>query len=225
MRILVVEDDPNLGPALKQRLEESRYAVDLAMDGDDGLNFALLAPYDLLIVDVMLPHTDGLTLCRKLRAEGSATPILLLTSLSEVEQRIAGLDAGADDYLCKPFDAGELSARVRALLRRYEPVKSPMLRFLDIALDTRTQEVWRSDRTVSLTAKEYALLEFLLRHPRQVLSRRALVEHVWDFDAEHLSNVLEVFVANLRRKLCAAGEVDVIRTIRGAGYQLWEPEE
>ncbi len=225
MRILVVEDDPNLGPALKQRLEEARYAVDLATDGDDGLNFALLAPYDLLIVDVMLPHIDGLALCRKLRAEGSATPILLLTSLSEVEQRIAGLDAGADDYLCKPFDAGELSARVRALLRRHDSVKSPVLRFLDIALDTRTHEVWRGARTVLLTAKEYALLEFLLRHPRQVLSRRALVEHVWDFDAEHLSNVLEVFVANLRRKLCAAGEVDVIRTIRGAGYQLWEPAE
>jgi DNA-binding response OmpR family regulator len=220
MRILVVEDDVQLGPSVKQRLESHHYAVDLLINGDDGYHAALTVPYDLLIIDVLLPGRNGFALCRDLRQQRCAIPILLLTALGEVEQRIEGLDAGADDYLSKPFAFGELEARVRALLRRDRPDKSLVLNFLDLTLDTRTHEVWRSDHLIPLTGKEYALLEYFLRHPRQVLSRATLVEHVWDFEADHLSNVLEVFIANLRRKL---GEPDLIQTLRGVGYQLREP--
>jgi DNA-binding response OmpR family regulator len=221
MRILVIEDDLQLGPALKARLESQHHAVDLLADGADGLAAALAVPYDLLIVDVLLPGLDGFALCRELRARQVATPLLLLTALGEVEQRITGLDAGADDYLGKPFAFGELDARVRALLRRGSRDKSPVLRAGDLTLDTRTHLVERGGRTIALTSKEYALLEYLLRHPGHVLSRAQLVEHVWDFAAEHLSNVLEVFIANLRRKL---GEPELIHTVRGSGYQLRAPE-
>ena len=225
MRILVAEDDPQLGPSLKQRLESSRYAVDLLSDGADALAAALAVSYDLLIVDVLLPTLGGFDLCRQVRQRQCSVPILLLTALSEVEQRITGLDSGADDYLCKPFAFGELEARMRALLRRQRADHSPVWHFADLTLDTRTHEVWRGDHLVQLTAKEYALLEVLLRYPRQVLSRAVLVEHVWDFEAEHLSNVLEVFIGNLRRKLCARGEPDLITTIRGVGYALRDGRE
>ena len=221
MRILVVEDDAELGPSLKGRLESQHYAIDLLGDGIDALHAALTVPYDALIVDVLLPGQNGLDLCRALRNAHNTTPILLLTALGEVEQRIAGLDAGADDYLTKPFAFGELEARLRALLRRDRAEKSPVLRFMDLALDTRTHEVTRGDQAVALTGKEYALLEFFLHHPRHVLSREMLVDHVWDFQAEHLSNVIEVFIANLRRKL---GEPNLIHTVRGSGYQLREPQ-
>jgi DNA-binding response OmpR family regulator len=221
MRLLVVEDDPQLGPALKARLESQRHAVDLFADGADGLAAALVVAYDLLIVDVLLPSLDGFALCRELRARQVTTPLLLLTALGAVEQRITGLDAGADDYLSKPFAFEELDARVRALLRRGSHEKSPVLRVGDLTLDTRSHQVERGGRVMTLTSKEYALLEYLLRHPGYILSRTQLVEHVWDFDAEHLSNVLEVFIANLRRKL---GSPEMIYTIRGSGYQLRAPE-
>lgn len=222
MRILVVEDDPQLGPALKARLESQRYATDLMATGPDGLAAALAVSYDLLIVDVLLPGMDGFALCRELRARHMATACLLLTALDAVEQRIAGLDAGADDYLCKPFAFGELDARVRALLRRGSQEKSPLLRSGDLTLDPKTHDVRRGGRAIPLTSKEFALLEYFLRHPGYVLSRAQLVDHVWDFEADHLSNVLEVFIANLRRKL---GEPDVIHTVRGSGYQLRAPED
>lgn len=222
MRILVVEDDPHLGPALKARLESQRYATDLLTDGADALAAALAVAYDLLIVDVLLPGLDGFTLCRELRARHMTTPILLLTALGEIEQRISGLDAGADDYLCKPFAFGELDARVRALLRRRMSDKSPILRVADLTLDPRGHEVHRDGRALTLTSKEYALLEYFLRHPGHLLSRTQLVEHVWDFDADHLSNVLDVYIANLRRKL---GEPNLIHTVRGSGYLLRAPEE
>lgn len=222
MRILVVEDDPQLGPALKARLESQRHATDLMITGPDGLAAALAVSYDLLILDVLLPGMDGFALCRELRARHVATACLLLTALDAVEQRIAGLDAGADDYLCKPFAFGELDARVRALLRRGSQEKSPLLRAGDLTLDPRTHDVQRSGRAIPLTSKEFALLEYFLRHPGYVLSRAQLVDHVWDFEADHLSNVLEVFIANLRRKL---GEPDLIHTIRGSGYQLRAPED
>ena len=221
MRILVVEDDSELGPSLTQRLVSQHYIVDLVADGEAGLHAALAVPYDLLIVDVLLPGRNGFDLCRNLREQRQVVPILLLTALGEVEQRIAGLDAGADDYLCKPFEFGELEARVRALLRRDRPEKTPVLHCGDVTLDTRTHEVRRGGQVVPLTGKEYALLECFLRHPRQVLRRATLVEHVWDFEAEHLSNVLEVFIANVRRKL---GEPEIIHTVRGVGYQLREPQ-
>jgi DNA-binding response OmpR family regulator len=222
MRILVSEDDPHLGPALKKGLEHRGYAVDLVTDGVGALTAALGVPYDLVILDVLLPRLSGFDVCRELRERGRATQVLFLTALGDVEHRIEGLDLGGDDYLTKPFDFGELEARVRALLRRETTAKTSELRFADLTLDTRTREVHRGDRPITLRAKEYALLEFLMRHPRQVLSRRMIADHVWDEDAEHLSNVIDVYVAYLRRKLCELGEPDVIQSIRGVGYALRE---
>lgn len=223
MRILVAEDHPSLGPDLKEGLVRCHYAVDLASSGDDALSLAFEVMYDLIILDVLLPGLDGFEVCRQLREQNQTVPILFLTALGEVEQRVAGLDLGADDYLTKPFAFRELEARVRALLRRDGLPRIPVLRFLDITLDTRTHEATRGERVIALSSKEYALLEFLLRHPRQVLSRTTIAEHVWDYDAEHLSNVIDVYIRYLRNKLCAAGEPDVIHTIRHSGYQLKEP--
>jgi DNA-binding response OmpR family regulator len=223
MRILVVEDDPRLGPSLKKGLEGNHYAVDLIVNGDDAVLMALATPYDLVILDVLLPVLSGFEVCKQLREQGSTTPILLLTALGEVEHRVKGLDLGADDYLVKPFSFSELEARVRALLRRGAPIKTPTLNFMDIVLDTRTHEVRRGERLIGLGNKEYALLELFMRHPHQVLSRSMIAEHVWDGDTEHLSNVIDVYIRYLRRKLCDQNEPDVIYTVRGSGYQLKEP--
>jgi DNA-binding response OmpR family regulator len=224
MRILVAEDHPGLAADLKQGLERNRYAVDLVDDGEDAVALALTVSYDLIVLDVMLPSLSGFEVCRQLRNQKRNVPILFLTALSTVDDRVAGLDAGADDYLTKPFAFREFDARVRALLRRHSTVKLVELSFLDITMDTRTHEVRRGQRLLSLSTKEYALLEFLLRHPRQVMSRTVIAEHVWDFDAEHLSNVIDVYIRYLRNKLCVSGEPDVIQTIRGVGYQLKEQE-
>jgi DNA-binding response OmpR family regulator len=223
MRILVVEDDPRLGPSLKKGLEGNRYAVDLVADGEDAVLMAVATPYDLLILDILLPGLSGFEVCQRLRDRERNMPVLLLTALGEVDHRVKGLDLGADDYLVKPFAFSELEARVRALLRRSAPVKTPVLRFMDITLDTGTHEVRRGERVVVLGNKEYALLEFFMRHPHQVLSRTMIVEHVWDGDTEHLSNVIDVYIRYLRRKLCDQNEPDVIYTVRGSGYQLKEP--
>jgi DNA-binding response OmpR family regulator len=223
MRILVVEDDPHLGPNLKKRLEKHRYAVDLMTDGEDGVLMGKTVAYDLIILDVLLPGLNGFEVCRQLRSHKRTMPILLLTALGEVDQRVTGLDSGADDYLIKPFSFSELEARIRALLRRESPIRTVELRFLDITLDTRTHEARRGERTLVLNSKEYALLEYLMRHPHQVLSRRMIAEHVWDCDAENLSNVIDVYIRYLRRKLCEQHEPNVIHTVRGSGYQLKEP--
>jgi DNA-binding response OmpR family regulator len=223
MRILVVEDDPLLGPNLKKGLEKHHYAVDLANDGEEAVLMGTTTPYDLIVLDVLLPRLNGFEVCRQLRGRKRTTPILLLTALGEVDHRVTGLDTGADDYLTKPFAFRELEARVRALLRRESVTKTVELRFLDITLDTGTHEARRGERVILLNNKEYALLEYLMRHPRQVLSRTTIAEHVWDCDAEHLSNVIDVYIRYLRRKLCEHDELDVIHTIRGAGYQLKEP--
>jgi DNA-binding response OmpR family regulator len=175
------------------------------------------------VLDVLLPRLNGFEVCRQLRNRKRTTPILLLTALGEVDHRVTGLDIGADDYLTKPFAFRELEARVRALLRRESATKTVELRFLDITLDTGTHEARRGERVILLNNKEYALLEYLMRHPRQVLSRTTIAEHVWNCDAEHLSNVIDVYIRYLRRKLCEYDELDVIHTIRGAGYQLKEP--
>jgi DNA-binding response OmpR family regulator len=224
MRILVAEDDTTLGTSVKRGLERNHYAVDVVEAGDEALAAALATPYDLLILDVLLPGSDGFTVCRELRAQGRTMPILFLTALREVRHRITGLDQGADDYLIKPFALGELEARVRALLRREAPTKSPELSFADLTLDTRTREVKRGDRAITLTSKEYALLEYLMRNPRQVLSRGMIADHVWDEDAEHFSNIIDVYVRYLRLKLCEQGEPDLIQTVRGAGYALRESD-
>ena len=223
MRILIAEDDPHLGPSLKKGLEANHYAVDLVTDGEEALSLGLAVDYNLIILDIMLPRTDGFEVCRQLRNQKRLTPILFLTALSGVDQRVTGLDLGADDYLTKPFAFRELEARVRALLRREGPSKTNELQFMDLSLDTRTHEVKRGDHQISLTSKEYSLLELLMSNPGVVLSRDMIAEHLWNIDAEHLSNVIDVYIRYLRRKLCENGEPDVITTIRGFGYQLKEP--
>ena len=225
MRILIVEDDPLFGLSLKKGLEGNKYVVDHVMDGGEALSMGMAVPYDLIILDVLLPHLSGFEVCSQLRDHGLTMPILLLTALGEVEHRIEGLDLGADDYLTKPFAFPELEARVRALLRRESPSKTAELRFMDIVLNTHTQEVRRGNRIIPLYSKEYTLLEFLMRHPHHVLSRLKIAEHVWDYDAEHLSNVIDVHIYSLRRKLCEQNEPNVIHTVRRSGYQLKEPLE
>lgn len=223
MRLLLIEDHPELGPDLKAGLEECAYAVDLATTGEDGLALGELVPYDLIILDILLPDLNGWEVCRHLRAQCKQMPILMLTALGEVDHRVQGLDLGADDYLVKPFAFRELEARVRALLRRDASERSPVLRFLDLCLDTRTHEGKRGERPFSLSNKEYALLHLLLRRPREILSRTTIAEHLWDDDADHFSNVIDVYIRNLRKALCAAGEPDLIQTVRGLGYRLKEP--
>lgn len=222
MRILIAEDDPRLGASLKLGLEESHYAVDLVTDGRSALILGQEIAYDLIVLDIRLPELSGFDVCRDLRRQSRMMPIIFLTALGDIEQRVAGLDLGADDYLVKPFAFLELQARIRALLRREGSSRSAELRFADIVLNPSTHEVWRGTRAIDLSSKEYALLEFLMRHPRQVLSRQVIAEHVWDMDADHLSNVIDVYVSYLRRKLCAEGEIDVLQAVRGYGYQLKE---
>ncbi len=223
MRLLVVEDDLRLGPGLKKGLEGDSYAVDLVTDGEDAIYMGTTIPYDLIILDILLPKLDGFEVCRQLRSQQLMMPILLLTALGEVDHRVTGLDIGADDYLTKPFAFRELEARVRALLRRENSIKTSELHFMDITLDTRTHEARRGQRKIALNSKEYALLEYLMRHPYEVLSRTTIAEHVWDYNAEHFSNIIDVYIRYLRRKLCEQQEPDVIHTIRGSGYQLKEP--
>lgn len=224
MRILVAEDHPELGPDLKTTLENNSYVVDLVTSGEDALAIGLTMPYDLIILDILLPGLSGLEVCQQLRRQQKQTPILFLTALGTTEQRIEGLNMGGDDYMTKPFTVRELEARVRALIRRVYAEKTTQLSFMDLTLNTSTHEVRRGQRHITLTRREYALLEYLMYHPRQVLSRLMIAEHVWDDDAEHLSNIIEVYIRYLRTKLCAAGEPDLIQTIRGSGYQLKELE-
>jgi DNA-binding response OmpR family regulator len=223
MRLLIAEDNASLGPSLKRNLEASKYAVDLVTNGEDAVVVGLAVPFDLIILDILLPRLNGFEVCRQLRQHSRKMPILLLTALGEVDQRVTGLDLGADDYLVKPFAFRELEARVRALLRRECDLKTVELHFLDLVLNTQTHEVRRGERVIELTSKQYGLLEFMLHHPRQVLTRDMISQHVWDADAAHLSNIIEVYIRLLRRKLCEEGEPDIIHTIRGSGYQLKEP--
>lgn len=223
MRILVAEDDPYLGPSIKQGLEGQQYAVDLVDNGELALSMSALVPYDLIILDVLLPHIDGFEVCRQLRSRQLTMPILFLTALNNVDDRVTGLDLGGDDYLTKPFAFRELEARIRALLRRESPSKTNQLSFLDVTIDTLTHEVHRGERILTLTAREYTLLELLLRHPYQTMSRAMIAEHLWDVEADNLSNVIDVYIASLRRKLNEQGEPNIIYTIRGFGYQLKEP--
>jgi two-component system copper resistance phosphate regulon response regulator CusR len=225
MRILVVEDDPRLAGTLAKGLREQSYAVDIAPDGDRGVQLAVLNSYDAIVLDVMLPKRDGLEMCRTLRGRGSRVPVLMLTARDTVQDKITGLDAGADDYLTKPFAFGELLARLRALLRRGSELLPSLLTVGDLVVDTRSQTARRAGRLIPLTAKEYALLEFLARHAGRVLGRAEICEHVWDENHDPWSNVLEVNINRLRRKLDAGGAAPLIQTRRGAGYMLAEPVE
>ena len=221
MRVLIIEDEPELRAQIADTLRQQHYTVDTAGDGVTGLERACTEPYDLLILDIMLPVQDGFAVLREMRAEQVATPVLMLTARVEVEDRVRGLDLGADDYLLKPFSMAELLARIRALLRRSHTQASPLLTVGDIHLDTGTREVTRSGRPVSLTPKEFALLEFLLYNRNRAISRFNLAEHVWGdaFDPFTMSNTIDVHIRNLRRKVDdQAGEVIV--TVRGIGYMV-----
>ena len=221
MRVLLVEDEPAAAHVLAKGLREQSYAVDVAGDGEAALFQTGTTDYDAVILDVMLPRRDGFSVCRSIRASGSAVPILMLTARDAVEARIEGLDAGADDYLVKPFDFGELLARLRALVRRgRQPLLPERLTVGPLAIDTRSRHVRVRGSDVSLTAKEYALLEYLVRRAGDVVSRGDISEHVWDEHHDPLSNIVDVYVQRLRRKLDQSGAESLIRTRRGEGYQL-----
>jgi two-component system, OmpR family, response regulator MprA len=220
-RILIIEDDEAILKLLRRGLVYEGYQVDTALDGQAGLNMARDEHPDLIILDWMLPGMDGLEVCRRLRAGGSV-PILMLTAKDTIQDRVQGLDAGADDYLVKPFELDELLARIRALLRRTQPDRAQVLNFVDLTLDTGTRQAIRNGRIISLTAKEYDLLELFLRHPRQVLTREMIFDRVWGYDFGGESNVLDVYIRYLRQKLEIEGEMRLLHTVRGVGYVMRE---
>jgi two-component system OmpR family response regulator len=225
VRVLVVEDEVKMAALLQRGLQEEGYAVDIAGDGREALWLATENPYDAIVLDVMLPDLDGFEVCRKLREAGGWSPVLMLTARDAVADRVAGLDAGADDYLTKPFSFAELLARLRALVRRGTPERPPVLEVGDLVLDPATRHVVRGDTSVELTAREFSLLEYLMRHPGEVLSRTRLIEHVWDFAFEGDSNVVDVYIRYLREKVDRPFGRDSIETVRGAGYRLREERQ
>jgi DNA-binding response OmpR family regulator len=220
MRILVVEDEPAIAAAIKSILEEAALAADVVADGSDALTWADAYAYDLVILDIVLPGLDGIAVCRALRERGSKTPILMLTARDAIDDRVAGLDAGADDYLAKPFAAAELLARVRALRRRGVGEAVPVVRVGDLDLDPASREVRRGGKAIKLTSKEFALLEVLARHPGQVFPQDRLIDAVWDADFDAESNIVEVYIRSLRRKVDGGRRDGLIETIRGSGYRL-----
>jgi len=222
MRILVVDDEPALRSSLERALGLDAYDVELAEDGNAALDRLAAAPVDAVVLDVAMPKLDGLEVCRRLRAAGDRTPVLMLTARDAIDDRVDGLDAGADDYLVKPFALRELRARLRALLRRVEDPCDAELRFAGLVLDTGAHQVWRDGRELCLSRTEHALLRAFLEHPRQVLSRSQLFERVWGYDFGATSNALGVYIGYLRRKTEAGGEPRLLHTVRGVGYVLRE---
>ena len=220
MRILVVEDEAGIANFVRQGLTEAGHAVDLAWTGREGLEYALAVDYDVLVLDIMLPGMDGLTLLQELRHRGDKTPALMLTARDTVDDRVAGLDAGADDYLVKPFAFPELLARVRALLRRPPLQTGTILRVDDLQMDTAKREVRRNGRLIDLSPREYAVLEYLMRHPNQVLTRTQIGEHVWNLDFYNESNVVDVYIGYLRRKIDKGERLPLFHTVRGVGYRM-----
>ena len=220
MKILVVEDEERVAHFIQKGLKEEGHAVDVSYDGEDGEFLAEVNDYDLIILDLMLPKKNGIVVCRELRASGVATPVLMLTARDSVEDKVRGLDAGADDYLAKPFAFEELLARVRALLRRQSDNKSPVLSMADLSLDPISRRVTRAETPIRLTTKEYALLEYLLRNPNKVLSRTLIGEHVWDMNFDPESNVIDVYVSHLRSKIDKGYDTPLLHTLRGQGYLL-----
>jgi DNA-binding response OmpR family regulator len=222
MRLLLVEDDARIARFVAKGLREQAYAVDLATNGDDALYQAAINTYDLIVLDVMIPGRDGFAVCRELRAAGQKIPILMLTAKDAVEDRIAGLDFGADDYLTKPFEFRELLARLRALLRRSGELRPPRIGVADLVLDTAARSVSRAGADVPMTTKEYALLEYLARNVGRVVGRAEIAEHVWEETFDPFSNLIEVYVNRLRRKIDAGRAMPLLQTRRGAGYILGE---
>jgi DNA-binding response OmpR family regulator len=224
MRLLIVEDNQRLRNSIKLSLEESGYMVDMAADGVEGQDLAELTPYDAIILDIMLPKRDGLVVCRNLRQQHLRTPIILLTARDAVEDRVKGLDSGADDYLIKPFSLDELQARLRALLRRDAPDKTGLLAAGDLELDPATHSTRRAGVLIQLTSKEFTLLEYMLRNPNWLITREMAERHVWDYGGASASNLVDVYIRRLRRKVDDPFEVKLIETIRGFGYRLNKPE-
>ncbi len=225
MRILVIEDNRRLSAALKASLVDAGYAVDIASDGAEGEAFAEATPYDAIILDILLPVKDGLAVCRALRAHRVNTPILMLTARDTVEDRVRGLDSGADDYLVKPFALNELLARLRALLRRDAPRKCGILEVGDLRLDPAAHLVERASQRIDLTARQFALLEYFMRHPNQLLTREMIESHLWSYDYEGTSNVVDVYVRRLRRQIDDPFATPLLETVRGVGYRLRAPGE
>jgi heavy metal response regulator len=222
MRILVVEDNPRMAGVIRQGLVENGHAVDVANTGERGEHMAATDPYDVVILDIMLPDQDGIQVCRNLRRRKIATPVLMLTALSTTGDKVKGLDAGADDYLTKPFEFDELLARVRALLRRGEAQEASRLKFADLEIDLLTRTACRAGKDIKLTTKEFALLEYFMRNPNRVLTRTSIGEHVWDMNFDSDSNVIDVYVSMLRRKVDKGFECRLLHTVIGTGYSLRE---
>jgi DNA-binding response OmpR family regulator len=221
VRVLVVEDEPRIAAYVRRGLEEHGFAVDTAHTGLEALSWAETVPFDLIVLDILLPELDGISVCRELRKRGCRAPILMLTARQEIEDRVEGLDAGADDYLVKPFALRELVARLRALARRgTDTPRNPVLALDDLRMDTVSRQVTRGGGVIKLTAKEYAVLECLLRQPERVLTRNQIAEQVWNYDDYNPSNVIDVYIRNLRRKLDDPFSLKLIHTVRGAGYRL-----
>jgi len=220
MRILVIEDERQLADIIKRGLEEEGYAVDTAYSGEEGEYLAEDFSYDLIVLDIILPKKDGIEVCLTLRQREVKTPILMLTCKGSVGDKVKGLDSGADDYLVKPFAFEELAARVRTLLRRESNLISSKLEVGDLVMDTSTRQVWRGQRYIELTGKEYAILEYLMRHPNIVITRTMLEQHVWDLEFDSISNLVDVYIRRLRRKIDEGDEDSLIQTVRGAGYRI-----
>lgn len=220
MRILVVEDERRLSTVIKKGFVEDGFAVDQAFDGEDGQFLAESEQYDLIVLDIMLPKIDGLTLCKNIRAKNIKTPILMLTAKSSTDDKVAGLDSGADDYLSKPFSFVEFRSRVHALIRRSHQEASPVLSIEDLELNPLKHSVTRKGTPIKLTPKEFAILELLLRHKGEVVTRTMITEHVWDYNFDGMSNVVDVFVASLRKKVDAKGKKKIIETVHGVGFRI-----
>jgi DNA-binding response OmpR family regulator len=225
MRILLVEDNRRLSSSIKMSLVDESYAVDVAYDGVEGQELAEMTPYDLIILDIMLPKRDGLEVCRELRLQKVNTPILMLTARDTVEDRVKGLDSGADDYLVKPFAIDELLARLRALLRREASDKTGLLKIADLTLDPAFHQVLRCDEPIELTAKEFSLLEYMMRNPNRLITREMAENHVWSYDYDGASNVVDVYIRRLRRKIDEPFDLKLIETVRGVGYRMRKPSE
>jgi DNA-binding response OmpR family regulator len=224
MKILVVEDEKKVASFIKRGLEEEDFSVDVAYDGEEGVAKAQSTAYDIILMDIMLPKKDGLSAIRELRAQNILTPILCLTAKDSVEDIVSGLDIGSDDYLTKPFAFAELVARVRALIRRGSQDRGAELFFADLRLDPVTHKVWRGEKEIDLTAKEYALLEYFMRTPNQVLTRTMIAEHVWDYTFDSFTNIIDVYVNYLRKKVDRDHDKKLIHTVRGVGYVLKESD-
>jgi heavy metal response regulator len=220
MSILIIEDEKKVAALIKKGLEEERYDVEVAFDGESGTELASVQPYELIILDILMPKKDGLTLLREIRQQGISTPVLMITAKSSVDDKVKGLDSGADDYLVKPFAIAELLARVRSLLRRGSSEKSTVLSVEDLSLDLVSHKAKRNERIIDLTAREYTLLEYFMRNKNKILSRSVLSEHIWNYNFDTGTNIIDVYINHLRSKVDGGAEKKLIHTVRGVGYVM-----